>query len=172
MSKQSYLKMPIENEAFEEMGNMSDVNFKFQQDGASPHRAAIQDLEEMGIVLIKDWPAKSCDLSTIEQCWTPLKAPLKGKSFRDADELFDELSHSWDEISPEFIRNTYESFPARLQVCIDLSGLSLNGHWADVHRIHHRNEPTVEEEAQEIAQADAARVNDLEIESDVEDEAS
>jgi hypothetical protein len=168
MNKRSYLTMLPQRDFFEEMGN--DVNFKFQQDGASPHRAAIPELEEIGIALIKDWPAKSCDLSTIEQCWTPLKVPLRGRSFHDADELFEALSDGWAEVSPEFIRNTYESFPARLQVCISLVGESLNGHWAEVHRIHHQNEPTVEEEAQENAQADYEPINDVEIESDTEDE--
>ncbi len=70
------------------------------------------------------WPAQSPDLSPIENCWSCLKnkvysydTPASGLK-----ELFRRIEEQWEKISPEYIKNLYESMPRRMLQVIKAKG--------------------------------------------------
>jgi len=117
------------NEVFGEKG------YIWEEDNAPPHSPSKREFASKMKML--DWPAKSPDLSPIEQIWHYLKTKIRGRNFSNADELFTALSDEWDKIPDQLIRSLCDRFPARLRVCMDFHGDSLNGHWSLVHDAHH-----------------------------------
>jgi hypothetical protein len=70
------------------------------------------------------------------------QAKLKGRRFQNADELFLAVQEAWDTIPEIEIDKLVGTFRARCQVCVELGGARLNGHWRRVHEIHHVNDPS------------------------------
>jgi hypothetical protein len=110
--------------------------FWWQQDNAPPHQPVQKELARMYKVL--KWPPYSPDLSPIEQLWALIKRKLTGRRFTNAHELFEAMAQAWEEISQEQIDSLCSSFQARCVVCARHNGDSLNGHWTEVHQVHHR----------------------------------
>jgi transposase len=109
--------------------------YLFQQDNATAHTATRDCLSHFTNIL--QWPAKSPDLSPIEQVWALIKPRIAGRKFRNADDLFDALTAEWIAIPDSIIANLHSAFPARCAICAKHNGASLNGHWSEVHRLHH-----------------------------------
>ena len=59
-----------------------------------------------------DWPAKSPDLSPIEQLWNYLKRKVAGVLFKSPEKLYERLSKEWEKIPSEKIDHYYSSFQA------------------------------------------------------------
>jgi hypothetical protein len=114
--------------------------YLFQQDNAPAHCVHSDVLSNF--VNLLDWPPHSPDLSPIEQIWAYLKKKLKGKNFQTADQLFAALSQEWQRIPDAKISKYYTAFRARCTVCAAHGGESLNGHWKEVHALHHQPEMT------------------------------
>ena len=76
--------------------NIQD-RFLFQQDNAPCHRSnqTREVMENLGISLLPDWPARSPDLNIIEHIWKTLKDTLGGLEFDDMDQL-------WAKVQEEF----------------------------------------------------------------------
>jgi hypothetical protein len=113
--------------------------FIFQQDNATPHKANEQRL--LTLMNVLKWPAKSPDLSPIEQIWALIKRKLRGRVFSSREELFAAISEEWNNIPNDVIENYWSSFRARCVVCARLNGACLNTHWGEVHREHHPPQP-------------------------------
>ena len=109
--------------------------FVWQQDGAPPHRA-VADLIKPLVPCMLEWPARSPDLSPIEQIWSYLKHQLRGKTFATQDALFSALETEWNNMPVELVHNFWESYWARCKVCLYHHGAPLNGKWKEVHTIH------------------------------------
>jgi transposase-like protein len=105
--------------------------YLFQQDNASPH-LKYKDLLANWMHLL-EWPARSPDLSPIEQIWAHLKVQLRQKSFTNQKDLFEALQREWNQMSPDMVDNFYSSFRARCAICRKYGGASLNRHWNEVH---------------------------------------
>lgn len=76
------------------------------------------------------------DLSPIEQVWDLMKSKLSGRKFTNSDSLYNVLSIVWSSISEDIIHNYNSSFLARCQICLEINGECLNGHWGKVHEKH------------------------------------
>jgi hypothetical protein len=85
-----------------------------------------------------DWPPKSPDLSPIEHIWAHLKIKLEGHEFSSHRELFGFLVQESDNLRAEFIDGYCTNFSARLQIYQQINGECLNGHWKDIHYLHHQ----------------------------------
>jgi hypothetical protein len=109
--------------------------YKFQQDNAPAHGAFANVLKEY-VDLVK-WPARSADLSPIEQVWGYIKNRLKGRRFANEAALFQALCDEWYGIPNATLSNYYTAFRPRCIVCARHGGESLNGRWAEVHHEHH-----------------------------------
>ena len=104
----------------------------FQQDNASIHRSRYTRdfMGRHNIPVLEGWPAKSPDLSIIENCWHSLKMELEGKienlQGRDKKgQLFRKVSEAWEALrqkQPPVVQNLYRSIPARLDFVINKEG--------------------------------------------------
>jgi transposase len=111
----------------------------FQQDGAPAHRSQMTKaaLSALDIPLLEGWPAHSPDLSPIEMIWDLLKSRCNLGNINSPKDLDDALIEAWNSIDLEMINHYIESFEARLIICKQINGASLNGHWKTVHQMHH-----------------------------------
>jgi hypothetical protein len=95
----------------------------FQQDGARPHTASIEHVKrEFGNVF--DWPANSPDLNPIENLWSILQQKVDAKKPQTKNELIQVVFEEWNNIEISTSRKLVESFPKRLQSCVDSEGKS------------------------------------------------
>ena len=110
---------------------MGQNAFIFQQDGASPHRAAatIRFLTGKVKLLEKDykWPANSPDLNMIEILWAIIKSRIDISKVTNQSQLIKEVERIRNEIPIETINLLVNSFYVRLQACLRYNGESLNG---------------------------------------------
>lgn len=98
-------------------------NQKFQDDNSQVHTADIVnnwfakfDIERL------EWPSKSPDLNIIEDIWGYIKYHLRGKTFYELDELWNEVSYYWNHIPQDLINELYHSMPDRIQAVIEARG--------------------------------------------------
>ena len=95
--------------------NRSVRTYIFQQDNASCHvsRKSIDMFERNNIILL-EWPAKSPDLSLIEQLWDILKKRIyDGTIFNSLDQLLDQISLEISKLrteSPDLISRLWHNY--------------------------------------------------------------
>jgi len=68
------------------------------------------------------WPAKSPDLSWIENMWGYVAKQLSQRWDLNEENFVSELMKSWDSIPDSVHLNMYESIKNRLHACIDVHG--------------------------------------------------
>jgi hypothetical protein len=117
-----------------------DHGYWWQQDNAPPHKPSMETLANLCNLLA--WPPHSPDLSPIEHAWADMKHNLKGRAFVDENDLFTAVSEVWERVSMDRINKLCASFLARCQVCIELGGACLNGHWSRVTEVRDEMERT------------------------------
>lgn len=96
-----------------------------QQDNARPHtsnvtRAALNENQ----VAILSWPARSPDLSPIEHIWDVIQRSIS-ENYDPAtslQQLAQQVTASWNQVSQQIIQHLIESVPRRLQECVDRRG--------------------------------------------------
>jgi hypothetical protein len=54
-------------------------------------------------VKVLEWPSQSPDLNPIEHLWAHLSRKMKGKRFRNQDDLFNALRAEWENISIDIL---------------------------------------------------------------------
>lgn len=99
----------------------------FQQDGARVHTAhVVQDYFADSEVRILPWPARSCDLSPIENVWSYIDTRLQrrtgDRSLKTLDDLETALLEEWNNLPAEYCANLVQSVPKRVRKCIDANG--------------------------------------------------
>jgi transposase len=116
VNRDSYIAMLTESGVIDEMNrNFGQGQFIFQHDNATLHKVARNHLLTMMNMLF--WPAKSPDLSPIEQVWIYIKKRLKGRVYTSPIDLFDAISEEWTKVLQDVIKNLWDSFRARCEVC-------------------------------------------------------
>lgn len=137
INSKKYCESLISNNIFADIKNHFGDEWTWQQDNAPCHssRYTKQVLQSIFPSQL-DWPAKSPDLSLIEQVWDLMKSKLRGRKFPDSDSLYNALCLAWLSITEEVIHNFHSSFLARCQTCLTHSGNCLNGNWKEVHERH------------------------------------
>ena len=97
----------------------------FQHDNARPHTARVCTafLQNAGIQVM-DWPAKSPDLSPIENLWATLGDRIQqmANQPRTVAELAAALQREWHAIPQATIRNLFNSMRRRCTKCINVRG--------------------------------------------------
>lgn len=137
INAKTYIKMLHDNNIHAQIYEYFGDDFIFQQDNARPHTAQ-ETKEYLDAVFPNrlDWPAKSPDLSPIEQIWDYLKSKIAGDNITNSNELFDRIQLEWNMIPNAVIHNIYSSFLARCITCVRINGDNLNGHWREVRKVH------------------------------------
>lgn len=137
VNSQYYCQSLINNRIFFNLYSNFGSNWVWQEDNAPPHRSLYTKGIIQHCVPSKiTWPARSPDLSPIEQVWDYMKGKISGYWFDSKEQLFFFLRRLWFNIPKETIHNYYTSFLARCKTCYDIGGNSLNGHWKQVKSYH------------------------------------
>ena len=94
-----------------------------QQDGATSHTAkcVTNMLDKMEIEYL-DWPARSPDLSPIENLWSILKNNVYKRNPNNVFELEDYIFEEWDRLDDVMVGRLARSFPRRLEQVIEAEG--------------------------------------------------
>ena len=104
-------------------------NYIFMQDNAAPHRAkhTMQYLDGLDIEVLT-WPAKSPDLNPIENLWGIVTRAIYigGKTYKNADELWEAVSEEFMKIPKSTIENLYKSLPGRMVKVLESGGKRIN----------------------------------------------
>ena len=103
--------------------NVQD-GFLFQQDNAPCHTSQFsrKTMENLGIALLPNWPARSPDLNIIENLWKMLKDRLEGAQYQNLDQLWNFVESQFYSIPDETIANLYLSIPKRVNSVISSRG--------------------------------------------------
>lgn len=100
--------------------------YKFEQDHARPHDAnsSIAWLKEYvpDFFLPIVWPAKSPDLSPIENLWAQIDRDLDRTKIHTRDELIAEVKSEWAKVSVSLLQRLYASMPDRIKAVIRSNG--------------------------------------------------
>lgn len=103
-------------------------DWTFQQDNDPTHGAIQKALPEFNkihssrIVLLRNWPAHSPDLSPIENCWAYAEWKASAKGCTNFDDYKRTVDRIFKNIPAKMIRNLYDSMPRRLEACINNEG--------------------------------------------------
>lgn len=102
------------------------TRFKFQHDGASPHRAASTKkwLTSNQIRVFNDnlWPANSPDMNPIEHLWPLVGQKLVGHVYHGKEDLWAALQLAFASISRGQIITLYNSMPDRISALMAARG--------------------------------------------------
>ena len=80
------------------------------------------DAQHIHYISHTDYPSNSPDFNPIENIWSILNEKVQTRRVRTADGLRTAIQEEWDNIDINTIRNTVDSIPARLQLCIERQG--------------------------------------------------
>lgn len=111
---------------FEKYGECGGA-WKFMQDGARPHTAAVskQKLQKLwGPKRLLDWPANSPDLNVMENLWALLESKLDAKRahIHTLEQLTSELNNICRKLRKDTFKNMFKGMPDRLRKVIELGG--------------------------------------------------
>lgn len=107
-------------------------NIWFQQDGATPHYAAVvraylnqvfphRWIGRRGEI---EWPARSPDMTPLDYfLWGYLKSKIYSNKPININDLKNRIMHEINKISAEMLQNVLEEFQHRLFVCQEMNGL-------------------------------------------------
>ncbi|KFM75221.1 Transposable element Tcb1 transposase, partial [Stegodyphus mimosarum] len=97
----------------------------FQQDNARPHVARIiQGFFLNRQIELLPWPARSPDLSPVENMWSMVAERLTQVASQAAtpDQLWQRVEAAWSAVPQEHIQSLFESMPRRVAVVISNNG--------------------------------------------------
>ncbi len=95
----------------------------FQQDGATCHTArSVQQWLHAHNLQLLPWPAKSADLSPIENLWNVLVRRVEDMHPRTIEELTTSINESWESLDNDLIENLVSSVPTWVAEVIHTHG--------------------------------------------------
>ena len=104
-----------------------DYNKKiFQQDNDPKHTSYhLKEFFEMHKINVLPWPAQSSDLNPIENVWSIIKSKIRGKNFKNKQELFNEIKNIWDNLDANIAKKLVASVQNRVFEVLKNNGGSI-----------------------------------------------
>lgn len=114
----------LQNIVYPDLRRKFGGNFVFQQDGDGSHTAGlvVNWLDEQPEGWIRDWPARSPDLSPVENLWAILLQRLEGKKVKTADGLWRALKTEWENLPRSVWRKLGGSWQKRMDLVVAAHG--------------------------------------------------
>ena len=75
-------------------------------------------------VVLHGWPARSPDLSPIENLWAIIQKRVDSHGPSDQEELWKFVRQEWDALSDATVKNLVESFRGRCERCVAEGGVT------------------------------------------------
>ena len=99
-------------------------SMQLMEDGAPAHRAKSTKEwhAEHGVELFPDWPSNSPDVNPIENLWSQMKHLQRHERATSIAGLKKIAQKVWRGITPEYLRQLYQSMPRRMQAIINARG--------------------------------------------------
>ena len=109
------------------MQGITHSKIVFQLDGEATRNAGVCKtyLEGKGIRVLERWPARSPDLSPIENCWAIIQRRVDSHGPSDVEELWKFVKLEWDLISAAEVAALVNSFARRCRRCIQGEGTTI-----------------------------------------------
>ena len=117
--------MPLAAYLKEKKHPMSSVVLQMDGETAMNAGGALRYLETKGFVILRDWPARSPELSPIENMWAIIQRRVDLRGPTDADELWKMVKEEWEAVTDEEARALVGSFRARLKRCVSAGGQTI-----------------------------------------------
>jgi len=97
--------------------------WKFQQDGAGPHRLpkVREFILKNGLPIMKH-PSNSPDLNPIELIWAYMKKKIEGLEIKNQQDLEDAIFEIWEKIPDEVVRSCIDHLRQYLSRVIEVNG--------------------------------------------------
>lgn len=123
LNAQQYLKRCL----YPRVGHWVSRGAVFQYDGACCHKAkkVLGYMTSKELEYIADWPARSCDLNPIENCWAELQKLVSLRRPATVVELAKVVKEEFDKMPQEHIDNYVLSYARRLEKCIRSKGAAV-----------------------------------------------
>ena len=77
------------------------------------------------VPLLHGWPARSPDLSPIENLWAIVQKRVDSHGPSNQDELWTFIRQEWDAVSDATVKNLVESFRGRCERCVAAGGVTI-----------------------------------------------
>lgn len=104
-------------------------SWTLQQDNDPTHKAASERAlsawntrGRKKVVILKDWPPNSPDLSPIENAWAHVQAKVDAAGCQNLDEFKHTLHHTWMNLDKTYLTALMSSVPRRLDACTAAEG--------------------------------------------------
>ena len=104
-----------------------DVEWVYQQDSAPSHKAKEtqrwlrENVPEF--ITILEWPPYSPDLNLLDYAiWGYIESIVCAKPHETVKSLKKAIKKAWDEMPDEMVQRVVDSWPGRLQACVDAQG--------------------------------------------------
>lgn len=92
------------------------------QDGATAHWSEATKPALIGMEVLRDWPANSCDLNPVEKIWSILKTAVANRGPYGVEELEAYVLDEFMKIDDDTIAKFVQSFKGLLKKCIAAKG--------------------------------------------------
>jgi len=113
---------------------LSTVILQMDGETAMNAESSMRYLENKGLRVMKDWPARSPELSPIENAWAIIQRRVDLRGPSEADELWRFVKEEWEAITDEEARALLDSFPERLKRCVAAGGDTISTKFKDSER--------------------------------------
>ena len=98
----------------------NNLDVVLQYDGDSSHRAesVLKYIASKGVKVLEAWPARSPELSPIENCWAVIQKRVDSHGPSDVEELWKFIRQEWDAMTLVTVNNLVDSFKGRCERCV------------------------------------------------------